>query len=274
MPLSCPAPLYLWKSFRAIAKAIPGLGENRSSSRRNHCSRSARNPVRLHPGTLFAFTPESRSPSPGIRTFIACSLAFVAGIACQRILDPSLAAAQPQPESTKPPASKPPASLVIDDKILTIGMTKAQVFSRFSGGYVLDKVDDEGDLFSIFKGTKPVSQDPFTRHVGVVRFMNGKLDEAGRSWGMRLATPETEDLYKMIHGAITMNTEEKPTLVAVCSSIQSTPSGQIYRIDVDFGDHIVCLALTSSHNSRGQRGTTINVEEDIVDRSHGHFRLQ
>ena len=50
-----------------IAKAIPGSGENRSPSRRNHCSPSARNRVRLHPGTLFAFTPESRSSSPGIR---------------------------------------------------------------------------------------------------------------------------------------------------------------------------------------------------------------
>jgi len=53
-----------------IAKAIPGSGENRSPSRRNPCSRSARNPVRLHPGTLFAFTPESRSPCPGIRTLL------------------------------------------------------------------------------------------------------------------------------------------------------------------------------------------------------------
>src|SRR5579863_6917503 len=51
-----------------IAKAIPGSGENRSPSRRNHCSPSARNRVRLHPGTLFAFTPESCSSSPGIRT--------------------------------------------------------------------------------------------------------------------------------------------------------------------------------------------------------------
>src|ERR1700686_5236584 len=49
------------------AKAIPGSGENRSPSRRNRCSPSARNPVRLHPGIVFAFTPESRSPCPGIR---------------------------------------------------------------------------------------------------------------------------------------------------------------------------------------------------------------
>ena len=49
-----------------FAKAIPGSGENRSHSRRNHCSPSARNRVRLRPGTLFAFTPEYCSPSPGI----------------------------------------------------------------------------------------------------------------------------------------------------------------------------------------------------------------
>ena len=55
------------ENFPGIVKAIPGSGENRSPSRRNRCSPSARNPVRLHPGTLFTFTPESFSPSPGIR---------------------------------------------------------------------------------------------------------------------------------------------------------------------------------------------------------------
>jgi hypothetical protein len=54
------------KNFPGIANTIPGSGENRSPSRRNHCSRSARNRVRLHPGIVFAFTPESRSPCPGI----------------------------------------------------------------------------------------------------------------------------------------------------------------------------------------------------------------
>jgi hypothetical protein len=56
------------ENIPGIVKAIPGSGENRSPSRRNRCSPSARNPVRLHPGTLFTFTPESFSPSPGIRT--------------------------------------------------------------------------------------------------------------------------------------------------------------------------------------------------------------
>ena len=50
-----------------IAKTIPGSGENPSPSRRNHCSPSAWNRVRLHPGTVFAFIPESCSSSPGIR---------------------------------------------------------------------------------------------------------------------------------------------------------------------------------------------------------------
>jgi transposase len=66
VPRLYPAPLCLWKSFRTIAKTIPGSSENSSPSRRNPCSRSARNPVRLHPGTLFAFTQESCSPCPGI----------------------------------------------------------------------------------------------------------------------------------------------------------------------------------------------------------------
>jgi len=42
-----------------IVKTIPGSGENRSPSRRNRCSPSARNPVRLHTGILFTFAPES-----------------------------------------------------------------------------------------------------------------------------------------------------------------------------------------------------------------------
>jgi hypothetical protein len=58
----------LWKLFRTIANAIPGSGENRSPSHRNHCSRSARNRVRLQPGTPFAIIPESHSHSRGIRT--------------------------------------------------------------------------------------------------------------------------------------------------------------------------------------------------------------
>jgi hypothetical protein len=58
------------KNIPGIVKAIPGSGENRSPSRRNRCSPSARNPVRLHPGMLFTFTPESFSPSPGIRSHL------------------------------------------------------------------------------------------------------------------------------------------------------------------------------------------------------------
>jgi len=52
------------ENIPGIVKAIPGSGENRSPSRRNHCSPSARNPVRLQPGIPFAFTPESLSRSP------------------------------------------------------------------------------------------------------------------------------------------------------------------------------------------------------------------
>jgi hypothetical protein len=50
------------KNIPGIVKAIPGSGENRSPSRRNRW-----NPVRLHPGVVFAFAPESFSPCPGIR---------------------------------------------------------------------------------------------------------------------------------------------------------------------------------------------------------------
>jgi hypothetical protein len=58
------------KNIPGIAKAIPGSDENHSPSRRNHCSPSARNPVRLHPGIAFAITPESlcalpRNPQSG-----------------------------------------------------------------------------------------------------------------------------------------------------------------------------------------------------------------
>jgi hypothetical protein len=60
-----------FKNIPGIVKAIPGSGENCSPSHRNRCSPSTRNPVRLHPGMLFTFTPESFSPSPGIRSGFA-----------------------------------------------------------------------------------------------------------------------------------------------------------------------------------------------------------
>jgi hypothetical protein len=56
------------QNIPGIVKTIPGSGENRSPSRRNHCSPSARNPVRLHPGIVFTIAPESFSPCSGIRT--------------------------------------------------------------------------------------------------------------------------------------------------------------------------------------------------------------
>ena len=68
MPVMMSSAVVPVKNIPGIVKAIPGAGENRSPSHRNHCSPSARNSVRLHPGTLFTFTPESRSTSPGIRT--------------------------------------------------------------------------------------------------------------------------------------------------------------------------------------------------------------
>jgi hypothetical protein len=44
--------------FRGKPNSIPG------SARK--CSASARNPVRLHPGMLFGFSPESCSTCPGM----------------------------------------------------------------------------------------------------------------------------------------------------------------------------------------------------------------
>src|SRR5450759_3220369 len=49
---------YLWKTFRGKPNSIPG------SARK--CSASALNPVRLHPGMLFGFSPESCSTCPGM----------------------------------------------------------------------------------------------------------------------------------------------------------------------------------------------------------------
>ena len=65
----------LWKSFRADRESHSGMGRKPFAFPPESlfgCSASARNRVRLHPGTLFAFTPESRSPSPGIRTLEVC----------------------------------------------------------------------------------------------------------------------------------------------------------------------------------------------------------
>ncbi len=66
-----------------IVKTIPGCCENRSPSRRNHLSPSARNPVHLRPGTFFTFTPESRSPCPGIRRLARFRRSLFSGV-CQR----------------------------------------------------------------------------------------------------------------------------------------------------------------------------------------------
>ena len=51
-----------------MVNAIPGKHEKCSPSARNPCSPSSRNRVRHHPGIVFAFIQEPRSPSPGIRT--------------------------------------------------------------------------------------------------------------------------------------------------------------------------------------------------------------
>jgi hypothetical protein len=57
---------YLWKSFRDQAEHHSAAGRKVFGFRPESCSPSARNRVRNHPGTLFDFTPEPRSPSPGI----------------------------------------------------------------------------------------------------------------------------------------------------------------------------------------------------------------
>src|ERR1017187_1762525 len=49
----------LWKTFRGKPNSVPGSAEK--------CSASARNPVRLHPGMLFGFSPESCSTCPGMQ---------------------------------------------------------------------------------------------------------------------------------------------------------------------------------------------------------------
>ncbi len=51
-----------------MVNAIPGLGEIHSPSRRNYRSPSARNAVHLHPGIVFTFRQESRSPCTGMRS--------------------------------------------------------------------------------------------------------------------------------------------------------------------------------------------------------------
>ena len=52
-----------------MSNTIPGSVENCSVSDRNRCSASHRNPVCLHPGILFAFTPESCSAWTGIAKY-------------------------------------------------------------------------------------------------------------------------------------------------------------------------------------------------------------
>ena len=51
-----------------MVNAIPAVAEKCSASSRNPRSPSSRNRVRNHPGIVFTFVPERRSPSAGIRT--------------------------------------------------------------------------------------------------------------------------------------------------------------------------------------------------------------
>jgi len=83
-----------------IAKAIPGSRENRSPSRRNHCSPSARNPVRLHPGTLFTITPEPRSLSSGIPIEIR-RMRSASARSASRTRNCSSAVSDPSPSSNR-----------------------------------------------------------------------------------------------------------------------------------------------------------------------------
>src|SRR5580700_9423195 len=63
LPLCCPAPLSLWKSFRAQAERDSGIGlklfgfiaESVFTFIPEHCSSSTRNTVRDHPGIAFTF---------------------------------------------------------------------------------------------------------------------------------------------------------------------------------------------------------------------------
>jgi hypothetical protein len=73
MPGNCPASLCplaadLWKTFRSKPNAIP-LGDSKLFAfPPESCSPSDRNTVRNHNGIVFGFTPESRSPSTGFPT--------------------------------------------------------------------------------------------------------------------------------------------------------------------------------------------------------------
>src|SRR5260370_28144943 len=63
--------VYLWKTFRAQAEQDSGVSqkvfgfspESVFAFIPECCSESARNPVRLHPGTLFALPRNTQSPS-------------------------------------------------------------------------------------------------------------------------------------------------------------------------------------------------------------------
>ena len=70
MPLCCPAPLGLWKSFRRQAERDSGIGlklfgfiaESVFTFIPESCSGSPRNAVRNHPGIAFTFPRIPRTP--------------------------------------------------------------------------------------------------------------------------------------------------------------------------------------------------------------------
>lgn len=91
----CPAFVRPKSDSGMMVNAIPESAKKCSASARNPCSPSSRNRVRHHPGNPFTLSPESRSPSPGIRirpqTFC---------IGCSREWSSRVSARQPGSEQT------------------------------------------------------------------------------------------------------------------------------------------------------------------------------
>jgi len=78
MPGNCPASLRptaacLWKTFRSKPNAIPVEGQKLFAFPPESRSPSDRNAVRIHNGMMFGFRTESRSPSTGFPTFMVGS---------------------------------------------------------------------------------------------------------------------------------------------------------------------------------------------------------
>jgi hypothetical protein len=156
-------------------------------------------------------------------------LPFIAGIATDRFLAPTLAQAQ---------TGRAP-SLTIDDATLSVGMSKTEAVARLSN-YTLSTPHANGR--STIVG-KPVVRDGINHFdlPGSITFNNGVVTEVTRNWGGGEQSPEVERLWKSFWGVVNSSIPVGQSYVPLSMRAYavSSPESQSQTIDILVGAHHV-----------------------------------